>query len=305
MPARQLPGFYYDEAKRKYFRIQPNHVAPAGSRYSQQSVQREAKEATPKKPEMKSDRIQRSRIFNHPLGGGFNFKRETSFQQVGQLSDCRSAAWACGLTKTRRMPWAIEKFLYDSVFDVVHCSLSDSPKAYRSAIPSGNGDYDPDVVQYFQSAIVSFDLSPARWLMSTTMGSLDPIGDAGIPAASIELTKLREPDCSSDFTRPSLGNDTIDMLYGDTSSTFRKPAKIFWVSSFPLRGRESSYVLWVLKIQLFRNLRTSFNKSDVTWPLKKARMSRTQLLAHTWCHRSERFTVRSGGSFGELVFLTG
>ena len=234
MPSRALPGFYYDEVKHKYFRIQPDHVAPAGSKYSRQSVQREAKETAREKFEIKTGRIQRSRIFNHPLGGRFKFQRETSFQPVGQLPDHKSVTWACGLTKVQRMPCSVEKFFYDSAFDVVHCSLSDSPKAYRSALPSDNGEYDLDVHQYFQSAIVSFDLSPARWLMSTTMGSLDPMADEGFPVASIELTKLREPDRLSDTARPSLGDDTIELLYGDMSSTFRKPTKTFWVSDFLL-----------------------------------------------------------------------
>ena len=44
MPAPELPGFYYDEAKRKYFKIQANHLAPDSSKYSQRSVQREAEE---------------------------------------------------------------------------------------------------------------------------------------------------------------------------------------------------------------------------------------------------------------------
>ena len=43
--APNMPGFYFDQAKGKYFQIQPNHIAPKGSKYSEQSVKKE-KEAT-------------------------------------------------------------------------------------------------------------------------------------------------------------------------------------------------------------------------------------------------------------------
>lgn len=35
---RDIPGFYYDVEKGKYFRIQPNHKAPAGAAHSQSAV---------------------------------------------------------------------------------------------------------------------------------------------------------------------------------------------------------------------------------------------------------------------------
>jgi len=39
--ATSIPGFYFDAAKGKYFKILPNHIAPAGSKYSQQSISKE------------------------------------------------------------------------------------------------------------------------------------------------------------------------------------------------------------------------------------------------------------------------
>ncbi len=36
--AKELPGFYFDEEKQKYFKIQPNHVAPKGSRYAKDAI---------------------------------------------------------------------------------------------------------------------------------------------------------------------------------------------------------------------------------------------------------------------------
>ncbi|KAI7360413.1 hypothetical protein KC354_g8899 [Hortaea werneckii] len=41
----QIPGYYYDEVKKKYFKIQANHVAPAGAKYSKANVNREKRES--------------------------------------------------------------------------------------------------------------------------------------------------------------------------------------------------------------------------------------------------------------------
>lgn len=39
--APQLPGFYFDEEKKKYFKIQPNHIAPSNAKYSSSNVKHE------------------------------------------------------------------------------------------------------------------------------------------------------------------------------------------------------------------------------------------------------------------------
>lgn len=38
MDGRAIPGFFYDAEKKKYFKIQPNHVAPPNSKYSKEKV---------------------------------------------------------------------------------------------------------------------------------------------------------------------------------------------------------------------------------------------------------------------------
>lgn len=45
MPAREIPGMYFDEALNKYFRILPDHRAPEGSPHSKSAVKAK-KEAT-------------------------------------------------------------------------------------------------------------------------------------------------------------------------------------------------------------------------------------------------------------------
>ncbi|KAF4766388.1 hypothetical protein HAV15_010998 [Penicillium sp. str.  len=43
---REIPGFYYDPEKKKYFKIQANHAAAPNAQYSQQSVKRKRSELT-------------------------------------------------------------------------------------------------------------------------------------------------------------------------------------------------------------------------------------------------------------------
>ncbi|KAL1867212.1 hypothetical protein Plec18167_008753 [Paecilomyces lecythidis] len=73
--ARDIPGFYYDAEKNKYFKIQANHVAPAGSQYSERAIkQRRLDEKKRKKDifrarRVASERIKRSTSLGHPLIG--------------------------------------------------------------------------------------------------------------------------------------------------------------------------------------------------------------------------------------------
>lgn len=41
--ASQLPGYYFDEVKRKYFKILPRHQAPQGAKYSKEALNTAAK----------------------------------------------------------------------------------------------------------------------------------------------------------------------------------------------------------------------------------------------------------------------
>ncbi|EXJ60744.1 hypothetical protein A1O7_04897 [Cladophialophora yegresii CBS 114405] len=68
-----LPGFYFDPEKNRYFKIQANHVAPTGSRYSRQAVKAEN---VIKKDQRRVERTQRtklastitrSKVLVHPL----------------------------------------------------------------------------------------------------------------------------------------------------------------------------------------------------------------------------------------------
>ena len=89
MPARNIPGFYYDESKKKYFKILANHVAPQGSKYSQAAISKYSEEEAIHKRRNAHEkrtieqRIQRSKALNHSLCGGFGLGRETGVVEGG------------------------------------------------------------------------------------------------------------------------------------------------------------------------------------------------------------------------------
>jgi len=104
MSPRNIPGFYYDEAKGKYFKIQPSHIAPNGSPYSNDVVRKEARGQIVRKcqklfeEKTLKQRTQRSKILGNALLGCSGLEREG-----GSSLDRRSVidkAWALGLEKT-------------------------------------------------------------------------------------------------------------------------------------------------------------------------------------------------------------
>ncbi|KAJ5787071.1 hypothetical protein N7457_002061 [Penicillium paradoxum] len=92
--AREIPGFYYDEEKKKYFQIQANHVAPPNAQYSQQSVKRRRVEqkTRQKKTQFRQrqakETIRKAASLRHPLVnlqreiGGLGFSSSARQQQT-------------------------------------------------------------------------------------------------------------------------------------------------------------------------------------------------------------------------------
>ncbi|SMR48017.1 unnamed protein product [Zymoseptoria tritici ST99CH_1A5] len=77
-----IPGYYFDEEKKKYFKIQPNHKAPANAKYSKSNATREQKESKRRRIEdhkrqvLHSQTVVRSRLQDDPLIGGTGLLRE-------------------------------------------------------------------------------------------------------------------------------------------------------------------------------------------------------------------------------------
>lgn len=101
-----LPGFHYDAEKKKYFKIQPNHVAAHASarKYTMAALQQEAEEQREQKRRKlfeqreKATRLRRSKVLQSPLGGGWGLMRELGVVAKPDGTDTMMMrAWAQGL----------------------------------------------------------------------------------------------------------------------------------------------------------------------------------------------------------------
>ncbi|EER40474.1 conserved hypothetical protein [Histoplasma capsulatum H143] len=72
---RDIPGYYYDAEKNKYFKIQANHTAPLGSKYSRDVIKQREQTALRRKRiedhsrRVSTETIKRSNMLHYPLGG--------------------------------------------------------------------------------------------------------------------------------------------------------------------------------------------------------------------------------------------
>ncbi|KAJ9666137.1 hypothetical protein H2201_003815 [Coniosporium apollinis] len=101
MEPRHIPGFYYDPDRKKYFKIQANHVAPAGAKYSRENVKKTEEESRKRKRSadiaatQRQQLVQRNRVLHHPLAG-IVAERETGHQTPGSRRDVQARAYASG-----------------------------------------------------------------------------------------------------------------------------------------------------------------------------------------------------------------
>ncbi|OKL57078.1 hypothetical protein UA08_07670 [Talaromyces atroroseus] len=71
MNGKHIPGFYWDPDKKKYFRIQANHVAPTGSQYSREAVKKRKLDNEERKRKatvgrrIRRERVQTPRCLTH------------------------------------------------------------------------------------------------------------------------------------------------------------------------------------------------------------------------------------------------
>ncbi|OLN86201.1 hypothetical protein CCHL11_04201 [Colletotrichum chlorophyti] len=113
----QIPGYYYDEEKGKYFKIEKAASAPQGAAWSSESVKRRKiqhreAEAVAARRERLKRHIVRSAVLRDPLLGGFlevelGVRREGGQRADGALSveDVPAVAWAKGLVDKGEVPF--------------------------------------------------------------------------------------------------------------------------------------------------------------------------------------------------------
>ncbi|CAI7567558.1 unnamed protein product [Penicillium glandicola] len=110
--AREIPGFYYDEEKKKYFKIQANHAAAPNAQYSQQSVKRKQSELTKRENKIRfkqrknTETIPRAASLRHPL---VNIQREIGAIQSSSARQEQQALIQASQLRRRELhrfePW--------------------------------------------------------------------------------------------------------------------------------------------------------------------------------------------------------
>ncbi|KAJ5644025.1 uncharacterized protein N7484_006532 [Penicillium longicatenatum] len=106
MAPQEIPGFYYDPEKKKYFQIQANHVAPPGASYSNDGIKRrrteEKKEIEREQltQRIQNEKVSKEGIFRHPL---INGEREIGSQAFSPtaIQDQQARAFASQLRRTK------------------------------------------------------------------------------------------------------------------------------------------------------------------------------------------------------------
>ncbi|KAI0181441.1 hypothetical protein GGR52DRAFT_583833 [Hypoxylon sp. FL1284] len=106
MAPNEIPGYYWDEKKRRYFKVEKGGTAPSDAAWSSDNVKKrkledaESVEAL-RKLNLNKNRIVRSRAVNDPLVGGF-LARESG----DTVRDLPAAAFARGLVNKGEIPLA-------------------------------------------------------------------------------------------------------------------------------------------------------------------------------------------------------
>lgn len=193
MSAPNIPGFYFDTAKGKYFKEQPHHLVPAGAKYSQSTVKTIRKEEQRERQavahalERKQKLVQRSRILSS--AGKITLGREAGLDTFGAagrarlLYDARSEVYATSLkSKWQRNVEriigrdVISAFAYDNLTgDIIVGHDNEHSGHTLSTLCSDNTQAYRPVYVRPRSEITSVSISDGgRVALATTLGGTMP-----------------------------------------------------------------------------------------------------------------------------------
>ncbi len=117
MPPIELPGYYYDEVKKKYFKIQENHVVPPSSKYSKMRIKRETELALARKRQQDREQLEREQTIQHPKVLQHSLlTREIGCRRDGTV--VRWDVWAEGLERREALrlnSCDISQFIFDEL----------------------------------------------------------------------------------------------------------------------------------------------------------------------------------------------
>ncbi|KYK61715.1 hypothetical protein DCS_02858 [Drechmeria coniospora] len=112
-----LPGYYFDEGKQKYFKIEKTHTAPPSVAWSSDAVRKRKLEDSARRAARERSRLLRNHVKRHPfrrsiVDSGL-FAREMEVRSVAEHGygremdgDLGAAAWAGGAVDKGHVPFA-------------------------------------------------------------------------------------------------------------------------------------------------------------------------------------------------------
>ncbi|OQE42086.1 hypothetical protein PENCOP_c004G08695 [Penicillium coprophilum] len=213
--AREIPGFYYDEEKKKYFKIQANHVASPSAQYTQQSVKRKRSELKTRENKTRfrqrenKEKIRKAASLRHPL---VNVQREIgaliSSSNARQEQQARIQASQLRRGELHRFePWpnsySIRHVLRNPRSGTL---IAGSARGYESSVSVCFPDIDESQWSYDHTMervlfrepywLGSMSLSPSGYLLATM--NEGPQGDCFLSAHL-----LPEPDEGGNYVWPT------------------------------------------------------------------------------------------------------
>ena len=98
MAPTELPGYYYDEVKKKYFKIQENHLASPSLKHSRGALKKEAESALAREHKRDREQLEREQTTQQSKVLGHSFLwREIGCR--GNGTAVRWDVWAKGLVR--------------------------------------------------------------------------------------------------------------------------------------------------------------------------------------------------------------
>ncbi|CRK10870.1 hypothetical protein BN1723_009198 [Verticillium longisporum] len=153
-----LPGYYYDEVKKKYFKIEKSHSAPASAAWSAANVKRRKIEsehtaAEHARAERTKRNVKRARALREPLLGGFLDRQLGIGAPDAEVS---AAAWAVGRrTSPTQQRITTTNVVYE---EPVQCnqvsSISYHRSSHRMLVTTREPSNDPGV-HFFAPRVTS------------------------------------------------------------------------------------------------------------------------------------------------------
>ncbi|PGH18862.1 hypothetical protein AJ79_00275 [Helicocarpus griseus UAMH5409] len=229
---REIPGYYYDPEKKKYFKIQANHAAPSGSKYTRDAIKSRQEKSLKRKrfeehtQRVSKEKIKRSDLLHCPLGGALLQRESGSLptsrglvaQRRGEacarlLSRNRlvdTTRWGCGfpVSTFARDPWSGN--LLVAINTASHFNLL----SYPPKGPDRPWQYKLDQ-KYCDRLMTGFDWAQLGGCCN--VASSDPTGES----VNITTSKLTNP----------LDARPASQYVVDTATTFAYPGSMVWCSA--------------------------------------------------------------------------